>query len=71
MVFYEELLADGDTTLPTSVAALRAARLGSHVVPLEALLAAARAAEGVGPELPTAQQVLARLVPEYRGAATG
>jgi FlaA1/EpsC-like NDP-sugar epimerase len=67
---YEELLADADTTLPTSVAALRVAQLGSHGVPLEVLLATTRAAEGACPELPMTQHVLARLVPEYRAAAS-
>ncbi|MDP1691936.1 MAG: nucleoside-diphosphate sugar epimerase/dehydratase [Burkholderiaceae bacterium] len=65
---YEELLADADTTLPTSVAALRVARLESRGVPLEALLAVARAARGMAPDPLAAQQALAGLVPEYRAA---
>ncbi len=65
---YEELLADADTTLPTSVAALRVARLESRGVPLEALLAAVRAAPGMAPDPLAAQQALAGLVPEYRAA---
>jgi FlaA1/EpsC-like NDP-sugar epimerase len=68
---FEELLADADTTLPTSVAALRVARLESRGVPLEALLAAARAAEGVGDEPVAVQQAIAGLVPEYRAAPSG
>ena len=65
---YEELLADADTTLPTSVPALRVARLESRGVPLEALLAVARAAEGIGSDAITAQRALAGLVPEYKAA---
>ena len=65
---FEELLADADSTLPTSVAALRVARLGSHDSRLEALLALARSNEGAGPEPAAAQIALARLVPEYRAA---
>ncbi len=65
------MLADADTTLPTAVPALRVARLESRDVPLEALLAVARAAEGVRPDAITAQRALAGLVPEYRAAPPG
>lgn len=66
---FEELLADADTTLPTAVAALRIARLESRDAPLEALLAAARAAESAATDPRAVQQALAQLVPEYRAAA--
>ena len=63
---YEELLADDDTTLPTAVARLRLARLGSHdAAGLEQLLEFAHGA----PERLTDDAVkaqLRRLVPEYR-----
>ena len=65
---YEELLADADTTLPTAVPALRVARLESRDVPLELLLAVARAAAGAGHDTGAAQRALAGLVPEYRAA---
>ncbi len=65
---YEELLADADTTLPTTVPALRVARLESRDVPLEVLLAVARAAAGAGHDAGAAQRALAGLVPEYRVA---
>ncbi len=65
---FEELLADADTTLPTAVPALRVARLESRGVPLEALLAVARAAAGAGPDTRAVQRALAALVPEYRVA---
>ena len=70
---FEELLADGDTTLPTAVAALRVARLEARGVRLDELLAAAtgevaREHEGdAGVRL-----ALSALVPEYRpGVAAG
>jgi FlaA1/EpsC-like NDP-sugar epimerase len=65
---FEELLADDDTTLPTSVPTLRVARLEQRGVGLEGLLAVARAAEGMGRDTPAVQRALARLVPEYRTA---
>ena len=67
---YEELLAEADIALPTSVAEIRVARLETRGVPLEALIAEARSAEGARPERPTAQRALARLVQEYRAAAS-
>jgi FlaA1/EpsC-like NDP-sugar epimerase len=66
---FEELLADRDETLATAIAQLRVARIESGRVPLDELLAAARAAQNVQSQPRTAQS-LARLVPEYRAAAS-
>ena len=68
---FEELLADADSTLPTSVAALRVARLETRTAPLDELLATARAPLRSGDDFAALRQALARLVPEYRAAATG
>ena len=68
---FEELLADADSTLPTSVAALRVARLETRTAPLDELLATARAPLRSGDDFVALRQALARLVPEYRAAATG
>jgi FlaA1/EpsC-like NDP-sugar epimerase len=65
---FEELLADGDETVATAIAQLRVARIESGRVPLDELLAAARAALNAHSQSNTAQS-LARLVPEYRAAA--
>ena len=61
---YEELLADGDTTLPTSIAALRVAKLESRML-LSQLLSAVTLS-GMRNDFAAMQQSLAGLVPEYR-----
>ena len=62
---YEELLADGDATLATSIPRLRLARLEQREASIEQLL---RRIEQTDPPLDDDQvrQALARAVPEYR-----
>jgi FlaA1/EpsC-like NDP-sugar epimerase len=64
---YEELLADADSTLPTSIAQLRVAKLESREHSVVALL------EVIGTDLPgedaTVRAALERAVPEYRPQA--
>ena len=61
---FEELLADGDRTLPTSIERLRIALLDARAVPVDALL---RLAERPGGATDNEVRVaLAQVVPEYR-----
>ena len=64
---FEELLADADSTLPTSIAQLRIARLESRANGLSHLLGVAAAAQG---DDPAARAALAEVVPEYRAASS-
>lgn len=64
---FEELLADTEATLPTTVERLRVARIAAgDAAALEGWLAEA---EAVGPDGAAAQALLRRWVPEYRPAA--
>ena len=64
---YEELLADADATIPTSIAQLRVARLEARAVEVHSLL---NLAQGVGAATPDAsiRDALRQVVPEYRPA---
>jgi len=62
---YEELLADGDNTLPTRFARLRIARLSDRGRGLQDLL---HNLTGAVPEGPGARHWLAEVVPEYQAA---
>jgi FlaA1/EpsC-like NDP-sugar epimerase len=66
---YEELLAGSDTTLPTSVLALRVAQLKSRNVSIDELLATVVASSGELNDCASIRRVLTTLVPEYRGIA--
>jgi FlaA1/EpsC-like NDP-sugar epimerase len=61
---YEELLADADTTLPTSVSALRVARLTGQ--PMPAALLHLLQSENP-PVQADARQLLSDIVAEYQG----
>jgi FlaA1/EpsC-like NDP-sugar epimerase len=61
---YEELLADADTSVPTSVARLRVARLDRQPVPQGPLLELAQLGTPVDDD--TVRAALERAVPEYR-----
>jgi len=63
---YEELLADEDATLPTTVPQLRIARLNAEPAPLDELLALADGS-AVPPDA-AVRDVLARAVPGYQPA---
>ncbi len=65
---FEELLADGDNTLPTRVAALRVASLRADGPRLADLLALAQGGRDTG-AAQSVQQALAALLPEYRVVA--
>jgi FlaA1/EpsC-like NDP-sugar epimerase len=65
---YEELLADADTTIPTSIPQLRIARLESRESPIADLLRRAADAQALTDEAVRAE--LARVVPEYRPTAS-
>jgi FlaA1/EpsC-like NDP-sugar epimerase len=64
---YEELLADGDTTVATRVPQLRIARLTQERTSLDALLALA-GASSVQADDAAVRDALERAVPEYRSA---
>jgi FlaA1/EpsC-like NDP-sugar epimerase len=66
---FEELLADGDATLPTSAPRLRIARLHDQPDGVPELLAWADQAAAMTDE--TVRARLAALVREYRPAAAG
>ncbi|MBC7726687.1 MAG: polysaccharide biosynthesis protein [Microbacteriaceae bacterium] len=61
---FEELLADGEASLPTQVQRLRIARLDDRPLPIEDLLDWSRDVPPSGN--PSVQQHIARLVKEYR-----
>jgi len=65
---YEELLADGDTTLPTSVSRLRLARLQGGLFSREILAALGGNLEGQGYTGTSVRAWLHALVPEYRAS---
>ena len=64
---YEELLADADATIPTSIVQLRVARLEAKAVEVLSLL---DVAQGVGATAPDSaiRDALRQVVPEYRPA---
>jgi FlaA1/EpsC-like NDP-sugar epimerase len=66
---FEELLADADATLPTSVKQLRLAKLKSHRDGVDDLLRRARDSEHLDDR--QVRDELARAVPEYRPASRG
>ncbi|HEU5295307.1 MAG TPA: nucleoside-diphosphate sugar epimerase/dehydratase [Burkholderiaceae bacterium] len=64
---YEELLADADTTVPTSVAQLRVARLTQEGATLETLLALA-GTSALQADDAVVRAALAQTVPEYQSS---
>jgi FlaA1/EpsC-like NDP-sugar epimerase len=65
---FEELLADGDTTLPTPIAQLRLARLQDDGAQGQTLARLLERAEAGGPDDAEARRGLHQVVPEYSGA---
>jgi FlaA1/EpsC-like NDP-sugar epimerase len=65
---YEELLADTEATLPTTVQRLRVARIAGAADDAAALAAWVARAEAVGSDDAAARALLRRWVPEYRPA---
>ena len=65
---FEELLADGDTTLPTPIAQLRLARLQEDAGQVQALGRLLAVAIAGGPDDAEARRHLHEVVPEYSGA---
>jgi len=63
---FEELLADADDTLPTSIAQLRIARLESRETSIAGLLRRAAEPDSLSDEAVRAE--LMRVVPEYQPA---
>ena len=63
---YEELLADADTTLPTSFPSLRVAKLDAGLSQLELLSALQAWSQGATPAAANARVWLETIVPEFR-----
>ncbi len=63
---FEELLADADATIPTSIRQLRIARLESRVSPVADLLRRAATPEAMSDD--DVRDALMRVVQEYRPA---